>query len=180
MKKIWKQVKGHNYLVSNYGEVKSVKRNKNLTPRKTDKGYLTVLLYYENGKDCKSYRIHRLVLSTFHDVDYTTFHLECNHIDEDKKNNRLDNLTWVTRKENMNWNGLSERIKRNTVINKDWVKMITAHNSKEIIGTNLKTNKKVHFKSIADARRNGFNAGNISACCLGKRKKHKGYIWKYK
>ena len=34
--------------------------------------------------------------------------------------------------------------------------------------------------SANEAGRNGYDFRNVSACCLGKRKSHKGYIWKYK
>lgn len=182
MEKIWKNIPNHNYyMISNYGEVINIKTNKILTPRKTDRGYLSVLLYYDGGKKYKSYRIHRLVLSCFDNVDYTEHKLECNHKDENKQNNRLDNLCWVTRSENMNWNGLQQRIKRTGP--KDvvkWTKFITEFNSKKVIGINILDKSIIEFNSIAEAKNNGFNAGNISACCLGKRKKHKGYNWKFK
>lgn len=37
------------------------------------------------------------------------------------------------------------------------------------------------YDSIAEAVRHnkGTNSANISACCVGKRKTHKGFIWKY-
>ena len=36
------------------------------------------------------------------------------------------------------------------------------------------------WESIAECDRNGFNQGNVVACCQGKQKTHKGHIWKYK
>lgn len=182
MEKIWKSVPNHSYyMVSNYGDIVNVKKNKALTPRKTDRGYLTVLLYYECGKKYKSYRIHRLVLSCFDGVDYTGHKLECNHKDENKQNNKLENLCWVTRAENMNWNGLQQRIKRTGPKDMEAFRLkMSERNIKSITGTSISTGEIIEFKSIAEAKRNGFNAGNISACCLGKRKKHKGYNWKFK
>ena len=181
MEKIWKKINGHsNYLINNYGEIKSLKRGKLLTPRKTDRGYFTVILYYDDWKKYKSYRIHRLVLSVFHNVEYSSHNLECNHLDEDKSNNILSNLSWVTRKENMNWNNLSQRIKRTGPKDIDkWTKMIKEKNSKKIKGINILSNEILLFNSMADAKKEGFNAGNISACCLGKRNKHKNYKWEF-
>ena len=56
---------------------------------------------------------------------------------------------------------------------------------------NLKLSKKVlqftldgefvkEWPSAAECGRNGFNSSKICLCCQGKRKSHKGYIWKYK
>lgn len=181
MEKIWIKVKGHNtYVINNYGEIKSIKRNALLKHRITEKGYHTVLLYYDCGKKYKSYRVHRLVLSSFDNVDYTTHPLECNHKDEDKSNNRLDNLCWLTRKENMNWNGLSSRINRkNRKITEKFRLAIKEKLSKKIQRRDIKTGEILDYKSIADAKREGFSAGNISACCRGVRKKHMGYEWKF-
>lgn len=36
-----------------------------------------------------------------------------------------------------------------------------------------------HYSSISECKKEGFNTGHISECCLGKRKTHKGLIWKY-
>lgn len=33
--------------------------------------------------------------------------------------------------------------------------------------------------SMGEAERNGFNHNNICQCCKGKKKTHKGFIWKY-
>lgn len=57
-------------------------------------GYLYVTLRKDNKP--RNFRIHRLVLLGF----CGDSHLECNHIDGDKKNNRLENLEYVTSSEN--------------------------------------------------------------------------------
>ena len=36
------------------------------------------------------------------------------------------------------------------------------------------------WDSITSCKRGGFHCGHISDCCLGKNKKHKGYIWSFK
>ena len=36
------------------------------------------------------------------------------------------------------------------------------------------------WPSVAECGRNGFNQSNVSACCRGERKSHKGFIFKYK
>lgn len=35
------------------------------------------------------------------------------------------------------------------------------------------------FQSIAEVGRNGFSTCSVRACCIGKQKEHKGFIWKY-
>ena len=35
------------------------------------------------------------------------------------------------------------------------------------------------WDSVSEASRNGFDKANISKCCLGKYKTHKGFIWSY-
>ena len=36
------------------------------------------------------------------------------------------------------------------------------------------------WPSMMEAERNGFCHGNVSPCCLGKRKSAYGYLWRYK
>jgi hypothetical protein len=60
-------------------------------------GYLQVTL--NSGNMRKKIYIHRLVWETFNGQIPTN--LEVDHLDENKSNNNLSNLTLVTRKENM-------------------------------------------------------------------------------
>lgn len=59
-------------------------------------GYLTCILY-DRGKQTFC-RVHRAVACTF--LIFTEDDLEVNHVDEDKSNNNLTNLEWVTSKQN--------------------------------------------------------------------------------
>ena len=36
------------------------------------------------------------------------------------------------------------------------------------------------WESMIECSRNGFSLSAVSACCQGKRKSHKGFIWRYK
>ena len=73
-------------------------------------GYREVILsYYPHNKQVL---VHRLVLSTFNPIDGME-KLDVNHIDGNKLNNRLDNLEWCTRSENIikkKKNGLQNNI----------------------------------------------------------------------
>lgn len=114
---IWKIVPfAPDYEVSNYGRVYANKFNfKNyITPRYKEKtGYYEVALSTEPMKR-KWILLHRLVLSVFNPIENME-NLEVNHIDEDKSNNRLDNLQWVTSKENCNYGKRNQNISDNGV-----------------------------------------------------------------
>lgn len=109
MKEIWKAVTGYNgiYSVSNLGNVKRIGKgsdNRSIQPKELTKipsgwqsKYLSVCLTY-NNKSKKAY-IHRLVCQSFLG-DPPNDSYQVNHIDGDKHNNNLNNLEWVTPKEN--------------------------------------------------------------------------------
>ncbi len=102
MREEWKPIPGYeHYLVSNYGRVfnqKPGRRPKILHPSSGKNGYLVVVLYKDG--QAKGYQIHRLVLLLFKGEAPSSEH-QVNHVDLNKRNNRVDNLEWVTRLENM-------------------------------------------------------------------------------
>ena len=58
---------------------------------------------------------------------------------------------------------------------------MAASKSKVVLALDPSTGAVVmEFPSTREAERNGFNSSNISACCLGKRKTHHGFAWRYK
>ena len=99
-KEIWKTIEENpNYMVSNLGRVKSLKRidsNKHpikervLKSCKVDGGYLAVVLC-ENGKR-KTFLVHRLVAQAF--IPNPNNLPQVNHKDEDKTNNTVENLEY--------------------------------------------------------------------------------------
>jgi HNH endonuclease len=84
------------YSASSTGRIRNEK-NKHVLTLSTREGYQTVGVY----SDKKRYTIlvHRLVASAF--MPQPNKKLVVNHIDEDRSNNRLENLEWVTQTVNM-------------------------------------------------------------------------------
>lgn len=96
MKEVWKIIEEYpNYSVSSLGRVKRLKSSGYsimLKPIDDGKGYRKVHLFKE-GKS-KLYLIHRLVAQAFiPNPDNLPY---INHKDEDRANNRVENLEWCT------------------------------------------------------------------------------------
>lgn len=155
------------YQASNFGRIKSLNYNNTgkeqiLKPISDKDGYLLVSLS-KNGKP-KTYKIHRLVWKTFNGK--IPEGMQINHIDEDKSNNRLDNLELMTCKENINYGTHNERVA------KTLSKPVFQYNKQgELI--------KEWCSTIEIERQLGFDQGHISSCCLGKFKSAYGYDWRY-
>ena len=165
---IWKPVLDYIglYEVSNLGRVRSLKFNKFriLKPFKTKKGYLHVDLC-EDGKR-KEFNIHRLVWETFNGK--IPDGMQVNHIDENKLNNRLDNLNLMTPKENTNYGTRNKRAS---------VAMTNGKLSDPVLQLTLDGELVREWPSMSEADRYGYNHSHISSCCNGKRKSHKGFKW---
>jgi len=93
-----------NYSISNYGRIRRESNGMNAkagtfkNPQVNKKtGYTHVKVSGAEGK--RSMSIHRLVATHFIPNPYDR--REVDHIDRDKQNNHVDNLRWVTRRENM-------------------------------------------------------------------------------
>lgn len=96
---MFKEIKGYeHYLVSDSGEVYSLKSNKILKPDIDKDGYEIYRISNEENKR-KAFKGHRLVGLTF--IDNPNNLPIVNHIDGNKRNNHLSNLEWCTNEYNV-------------------------------------------------------------------------------
>jgi hypothetical protein len=93
------------YFVSTFGRVASRVRGghttKMLTPSISLTGYLTVGVTASPGGKSDTRLVHRLVVAAFVGSQPSELHIDIRHLDGNKQNNRVDNLRWGTRSENM-------------------------------------------------------------------------------
>lgn len=69
--------------------------------------------------------------------------------------------------------------KFNIVYDKQFADMPKNLKTKGVIGCSKLDNSSISCDSIKDTAEHGFEPKSVSACCLGKRKSHKNYIWSF-
>lgn len=166
----WRPICGYEglYEVSNMGRIKSLKfgKEKILKFGKRPNGYLYVNLCKE--KKMKTFRVHRLVGNAF--LENPNGYRCYNHKNEIKTDNRVENLEPCTHKYNSNYGtSIQRRVEkqRNGVLSKQVYQYDKNHNLIKI------------WQSTMECGRNGFNQGNVAACCRGELKHYKNYLWSY-
>lgn len=109
------------YLVDRAGNVYSLKCRQfpvphKLTGKLNHDGYLRIQIWKDNK--CRFVSVHRIIAETF--IPNPNNKPFVNHINGDKSDNRVENLEWVTQKENIAhaWkNGLSNSENHSSVFN---------------------------------------------------------------
>ena len=161
MTEIWKTIKDYpNYQISNLGRIKN-NHNRILKDRIDKYGYKVIGLYKE-GK-MKNLFIHRLVASAF--ISNLDNLPQVNHINENKLDNRVENLEWCSNQYNINYGTRTKKqIKSQSIPILQFTKdgeFIRKWDSATTIKNEL-----------------GFDNSFISKCCRGERKLSYGFIWK--
>ena len=171
----WKPIPGYDgyYEISNLGRVKSLNYHRTgkegfLSIQNDGCGYSFVSLSKHNQR--KYPKIHCLVAEAF--IPNPNNLPQVNHIDENKSNNRVDNLEWCTPSYNTNYGTRNKRVAK---------KLKEQRPSKPVEQWSLDGKLIKVWPAIMDVRRHlGFCEGHIIKCCKGKAKTSYGYIWKYK
>ena len=173
-KEEWKAIQGYEgiYEVSNFGKVRSLPRykrgnfdskvfieGKTIKQVKNNRGYYIVQLSKNNK--VKNFSVHRLVAEAF--IPNPNNFPQVNHKDEDKSNNRVSNLEWMTLKRNINYGTRNKRM--------------ALTKGKNVKAFDDDGNFIMWFCSMAVAEKiTGIS--DISRCTLGKTEHAGGYVWK--
>lgn len=160
------------YQVSNFGQIRSLgndngRKTKILKTVKNSSGYLKVNLS-KNGKT-KNFLVHRLVAKSF--LPNLLELPQINHINEDKTDNRVENLEFCSAKENINHGTRNQRVSE---------KMTNGKRSKPVLQLTKDGELLRVWTSTHEAGRNGYVQSAVVLCCNGKLKSHKGFLWRYK
>lgn len=180
-KEFWKPVVGYEglYEVSNMGRIRSLDRIDSLGRKIVGKiknqrndldGYKHVDLF-KNGK-AKTAKVHREVAMAF--IPNPENLPQINHKDEDKANNRVDNLEWCTPGYNNNYGTHAER-SRATMIRKN-----LRQGGVRVVKYSRNGDALEVYSSVAEAaRQNNMNPQSIFMVLRGKTITSAGFVWRY-
>ena len=181
----WKAIPGYDYYeASTFGRIRSLDRYKVarpdhktarlfrgrvLQPQITETGYYAVLVRRE-GEKRQFRKVHRLVIETFIP---NTDNLPCiNHKDENRYNNRIENLEWCSHQYNVTYGTARKRAAVNT-------RKFYEQNGRRVVQYDLNGKFIKEYPCIAIAiEQTGIS--NIGNCCAKRYDSAGGYVFRYK
>lgn len=176
MNEIWRDIAGYEgrYQVSNKGNVKSLHYRghygeKIMKPVKHHSGYLIIQL---GRKPRKIHLVHQLVAKAF--IPPVEGKKLVNHIDGNKRNNCVENLEWVTYKENTEH---AIRIGLQNPHNKPKRFGKGHYLSKPVLQYDLNGRFIKKWDCQSDVTR-AFDSGSFTYCIDKPNKTFKGYMWR--
>lgn len=184
----WRKIKGFKgYEISSLGRLRSHRighKHTNTVPTRmlhpsiNGNGYYVSQLMGSDGQP-HNVQIHRLVAIAF--IPNPHHFPIINHRDEDKTNNRVDNLEWCTYEYNSNYGTWIH--KRAQKFKKDhFYEKRALRQNKPVLQIDPLTRKVVKkWDSCIQAEKAGFNCHHIGQCANHRvgRRTHKGFCWEW-
>lgn len=184
---IWRDIPGYigYYQASNTGDIRSVDRvvrcrngygvKKGVVLKQYLKGEYTKYLYVylqKNGEK-EMMAVSRLVALTFPEICGVCFEgAEANHINENVLDNRAENINWLSHIDNIRYGNHCKNVSISNTNNPKRSIKINQYNKNGVLIKQWPSQKEIQ-------RTLGYYQTAISACCTGKRKTHKGFIWSF-
>lgn len=180
MSEMWRDIPGQpGYQASTLGNIRGVPRKvrckggfrsvKGRTLKafpSSSTGYLQVALFKVRLS------VHRMVALAWCDGYFDGAVVD--HLNDNRQDNRAENLEWVTYSDN------TRRSFERGRVSPSLGQFSADHpTSKAVIATNIQTGEQRTFAAAMDAVRTGFDSSSISRCCHGQSKSHKGYAWRF-
>ena len=192
MEEQWKDIAGYEgyYQVSTMGRIRSLERwiqdrfgmkapyripEKILKPKHSQSGYLFVNL--SKGGHAHNQRIHRLVAEAF--ISNPNGLPSVNHKNEDKSDNRVENLEWCTPSYNNEYGTRTQRSQMNQKHRRN-VRMLSLDGEiLRIFPTCLSAARYITGEPKGKSLRVRVTDNNIRRACRLQRHKSYGYRWEF-
>ncbi len=182
---VWKQSRFKNYLVSNYGRIKSLRRvfcpekpetyfykrsypERIVRMQRNKYGYIT----YRFSKEGKLHNglIHQIVAEAF---VQNPNNLPCvNHKNEDKSDNRVDNLEWCSASYNSNYGTCQQR-------RADSVREMRRNREIRIDQYTIDGNFVRHYSKKGEIDDAGYCLKTILRVCRKRQELSNGFVWRF-
>lgn len=169
----WAEIDGFpGYFVSDKGRVKSTLRNRSLIRKnQIDKGGYERVQLKIGGKS-KHVFVHRLVAEAF--LPNPENKPQVNHIDGNKRNNRKENLEYVTPAEN------TVHAYKTGLRNDDTLRANAMATARKVSQLCPKTGEVINvWSSVSSTKTGGFDKAAVHRCCQLIKDTHGGFRWRF-